>query len=145
MTVYVFHTPIVASPINDRRAGTYRVGSDNPNPIKITTGWASSLYFAFRNHRQHAVQTIGMTITARIFNTENTEVYSNTLSPDDISTGAATLTLSENETLALSAGLYTMAIEYTDEFGNKHLAQTHHSHSLFVVEVIDITTFSPNN
>jgi hypothetical protein len=145
MTVYVFHTPTVASPINDRRAGTYRIGSDNPNPIKITKGWDAELYFAFRDHRQHAVHTIGLVITARIFNTENTEVWSNNLVADTMTAGAATLMLDDVSTGTFSAGLYSMVIEYTDNFGKTHLAQTHHRHSRFVVEVIDITTFSPNN
>lgn len=145
MTVYAYHTPRVASPINDRRAGTYRVGSDNPDPIKITKGWDAILYFAFRDHNQRHFSTLGQTITARIFNIENTEVHSGQMIVDGLTAGAATLMLNTTDTSALAAGLYNMVIEYTDDFGNTLLATTHHSQPRFVIEVIDITTFSPNN
>jgi hypothetical protein len=144
MTIYVFHTPYVASPVNDRRAGTYRVASDSPNPIQISKGWDAVLYFAFRNHTHRPYLTIGRTITARIYNTENVEIWNGELVPDPLVDGAATLVINKAATTSFPAGLHSIAIEYTDDMNNTLLAQTTRSLPRFVLEVIDNTTISLN-
>jgi len=144
MTVYAYHTPYIASPVNDRRAGTYRVNSDNPDPIQISKGWDAILYFAFRKHTHRPYFTIGRTITARIFNTENTEVWSGPMVADPIVDGAATLVMNSVATGAFEAGLYSLSIEYTDDRGRTLLAQTTRSLPRFVLEVLDSTTVSLN-
>jgi hypothetical protein len=145
MTIYAYHTPYAASPVNDQRAGTIRVGSDHPEPVRITTGWDAVLYFAFRNHNQRPYFTNGTTITARIFNTENTQVWVGDFVSDPLITGAATLVINSVATGAMLAGLYSMVIEYTDDRGRAMLAQTTNSLPRFVVEVIDFNTISLNN
>jgi hypothetical protein len=145
MTIFAYHTNYAASPVNDQRAGTIRVGSDHPDPIQFTKGWDTVLYFAFRNHNQRPFLTTGTTITARFFNTENTQVLASEFVSDPLITGAATLVLNSVSTDAFTAGLYSMVIEYTDDRGNVLLAQTTHSRPRFVVEVLDINTVSLNN
>jgi hypothetical protein len=144
MTVYAIHTPQVASPINDQRAGTYRVGSDNPDPIQITKGWDAVLYFAFRNHMQRVYHTTGRTITGRIFNTENTEIWNGIILADPLIAGAASLTISRNATTSFPAGLYSLVVEYVDDHNRTMIASTTRSLPRFIVEVIDITTVSLN-
>lgn len=146
MTVFAYYTPFVASPVNDRRAGTYRVGSDSPRPIQIYKGWDAVLNFAFRDHTQRPYLTNGRTITARMFNGENVEIYSATLVSNILTDGAASLVLSSQVTNTLVPDLYSMVLEIEDEFGRKMLAQSS-SRSLprFVVEVIDQTTVSLND
>lgn len=145
MTIFVYHTPAVASPINDRRGGTYRVGSDNPDPIQITKGWDSVLHFAFRDYRQRAFLTVGRTITARIYNTENVEMWNGTLVSDPLVDAAANLVISSEVSDTFPAGLYGLMIEVTDEFGRTMLAQTTRSLPRFVLEVLDQTTVDLNN
>lgn len=144
MTVYAFHTPHIASPVNDRRAGTYRIGSDNPDPIQVTRGWDAVLYFAFRNHTQRPYLTTGRTVTARIYNTENVEVWNGTLVSDPLVDGAASLVMNSATTNTFEAGLYSLAIEYNDDRGRTLLAQTTRSKPRFVLEVLDNTTVSLN-
>lgn len=144
MIVYAYYTPFAASPINDRRGGTYRVGSDNPDPIQVTRGWDSVLYFAFRNHLQRPYFTVGQTITARIYNTENTEIWSGDLVADPLVNGSASLVLNARATEALQPGLYSLVIELTDDRGRTILAQTVRSKPRFVVEVLDQTTVDLN-
>ena len=144
MTVYAYHTPYIASPINDRRAGTYRVASDNPDPIQITKGWDAVLYFAFRNHTQRPYFTTGSVIVARIYNTENTEVWSGNMVPDPLVEGTANLVIGSSATGAFGAGLYSLTIEITDDRGRNLLVQTTRSMPRFVVEVLDNTTVSLN-
>ena len=145
MTVFAYHTPTVASPINDRRGGTTRVGSDDPEPIRITKGWDEILHFAFRGHNQRPYFVEGRTVTARIFNTENTEIWSGPFVPDPLITGAAYLVVNSNATGSFEAGLYRMAIEYSDDFGYTMLAKTTRSLPSFVVEILDTTTVTLNN
>lgn len=144
MTVYVYHTPQIAAPINDSRAGTYRIGWNNPDPIQINKGWDAVLYFAFRTHTQRPYLTIGRTITARIYNTENVEVWNGKLVSDPITDSAATLVMSNQITNTFPAGLYSMVIEVEDDFGRVMLAQTAQSRPRFVVEVLDHTTVDLN-
>lgn len=144
MTVYAYHTPFVASPINDRRAGTYRVVSDNPDPIQITKGWDAVLHFAFRNHTQRPYFTVGRTMTARIYNNENTQVWTGTFVSDPLVDGAASLVMNSVATSSFEAGLYSMTIEVTDDRGRTLLVQTTRSLPRFVVEVLDNTTVSLN-
>jgi hypothetical protein len=145
MTIYAYHTLYAASPVNDQRAGTIRVGSDHPEPVRITSGWDAVLHFAFRNHNQRPFFTIGTTITARIFNTENTQVWAGDFVSDPLITGAANLVINNVATSGMAAGLYSMVIEYTDDRGRTMLAQTTNSLPRFVVEVIDFNTISLNN
>jgi hypothetical protein len=145
MTIFAYHTNYAASPVNDQRAGTIRVGSDHPEPVRFTRGWDAVLHFAFRNHNQKPFLTSGSTITARFFNTENTEVLARDFVSDPLITGAATLVLNSVATSMFAAGLYVMVIEYTDDHGRVMLAQSTHSLPRHVVEVIDITTVSLNN
>lgn len=144
MTVIAIHTPQVASPINDQRAGTYRVGSDNPDPIQITKGWDAVLYFAFRNHTQRVYQTTGRIIIARMYNTENTEVWNGAMVADPLVAGAASLTINRTATTSFPAGLYSLVIEYVDDHNRTMIANTTRSLPRFNVEVIDITTVSLN-
>lgn len=144
MTVFAFHTPQIASPINDQRAGTYRVASDNPDPIQITRGWDAVLYFAFRNHTQRPYLINGRTVTARLFNPENVEVWNGTFVADPLVTGTAQLVISDAATTSFEPGLYSMVIEYADDRGRVQLAQTTRSRPRFVVEVLDQTTVNLN-
>jgi hypothetical protein len=142
--IYVYHTPHVASPTNDRRAGTYRVSSDNPNPIQVAKGWDAVVYFAFRNYNQQPCFIAGRTVTARIYNTENVEVWNGPMIADVLVEGTATLIMNSAATGALSAGLYSLVIEYTDDQGRILLAKTGRSLPRFILEVIDNTTISLN-
>jgi len=144
MTVYAFHTQYVSSPINDRRAGTYRVGSDDPRPIKITKGWDNVLNFAFRDHNQHPYLTIGVTITAHIYSSENVEVWTRNLIADPIIAGAASLIMPSMTSTTFNAGLYNLVLEITDEKGRTSVAHTTRSLPRFILEVIDLTTVSLN-
>jgi len=145
MTVYAFYTPFAAAPINDRRAGTYRVGSDSPDPIQIYRGWDVVMHFAFRTFRQQPYPTIGRTITARMFNVENVEILSKTLTADPLVDGAAALVLTAAQTELMQADLYSMILEVEDEFGRTTIAQTStRSLPRFVVEVIDQKTIYVN-
>ena len=145
MTVFAYYTPQVASPINDRRAGTYRIGSDNPDPILIYRGWDAVLNFAFRGYDHRPFLTTGRVITARIYNNENTEVWTGPLRSNSIVTGAAVLVISKMASETLQPGLYSMVIEYEDEQGRTMLAQTTRSLPRFVVSVIDQTTVDLND
>lgn len=140
MTIYAYHTPQVASPVNDRRAGTYRVGSDNPDPIQITKGWDAVLYFAFRNYDRRPFFTVGRTITARIYDQENVEIWNGSFVADPLVDGAANVVLNSSATSAFEAGLYSLVIEYVDDRGRTLLAQTTRSLPRFVLEVLDQTT-----
>jgi hypothetical protein len=144
MTVYAYHTPQVSTPINSSRAGTYRIGWNNPDPIQISKGWDAVLNFAFRNHTQKPYMTLGRTITARIYNTENVEVWNGTMVADPVSDGAAILIISNQVTNTFQAGLYSLVIEIEDDFGRTLLAQTAQSKPRFVVEVLDHTTVDLN-
>ncbi len=145
MTVFAYHTPQIASPINDRRGGTYRIGSDSPDPITIYRGWDLVLYFAFRDHIHRPFMVTGRTVTARIFNNENTQVWSGPLVAHALTVGAAQLVMSNTVTSTLLPGLYSMVIEYADEQGRVQLAQTTRSLPRFVVSVIDQTTVNIND
>lgn len=145
MTVYAYYTPFVSSPINDRRAGTYRVGSDSPDPIIIYRGWDTVMHFAFRTFRAQPYPTIGRTITARLFNTENVEILSKTLIADPLVDGAATLILRSSQTELIQPSLYSMILEVEDENGLKTIAQTStRSLPRFVIDVVDQTTIDVN-
>lgn len=144
MTVFVYNTPHVASPVNDRRGGTYRVGSDNPDPIQITKGWDAILYFAFRYHTQSVYNVTGQTVTGRLYNTENVEIWNGSFIANPLVDGAAELKITSAATQSFSAGLYSLVIEYDDR-GRTYLAQTTRSNPRFVIEVLDTTTVSVNN
>jgi hypothetical protein len=58
--------------------------------------------------------------------------------------GTATLIMNSAATGALSAGLYSLVIEYTDDQGRILLAKTGRSLPRFILEVIDNTTISLN-
>jgi hypothetical protein len=141
MTVYAYHTPHIASPVNDQRAGTHRIGSDDPEPIEITKGWTAVIYFAFRDHRQRPYFTNGRTITARLFTPHNFEIFSGELTSDPLVAGAAQLVIDSRDTDFFDAGLYSLSIEYTDDRGRVLLAQTMRSRPRFVLEVLDTTTY----
>jgi hypothetical protein len=144
MTVFAYNTPHVASPINDRRGGTYRVGSDSPDPIQITKGWDAILYFAFRSHTQKVYDVTGQTVTGRLYNTENVEVWNGVFIADLLVKGAAQLKINSNATQSFSAGFHSLTIEYVDR-GKSYLVQTTRSLPRFVIEVLDTTTVSINN
>lgn len=144
MTVIVYHTPQVATPINDRRGGTYRIGSDNVNPIIIYRGWDALLNFAFRDQNQRPFMVTGRQAVARIYNNENVQVLSGNLIADPLTDGAATLILGANATNTLNFGLYSMVIEYQDDHSRTLLAKTSRSLPRFVVQVIDQTTVELN-
>lgn len=144
MTVYAYYTPFVSAPINERRAGTYRVGWNNPDPIVIHKGWDSVLNFAFRNHTQRVYQTLGREFTARIYNNEKTEIWNGRLVADPVAEGAANLVISSQVTNTFQAGLYSMIIEVVDDFGRTEVANTAQSRHRFVVEVLDQTTIDLN-
>mgnify|MGYP003565499660 CR=1 FL=1 len=145
MTVYAYYTPFVSSPINDRRAGTYRVGSDSPNPIQIYRGWDTVMHFAFRTFRAQPYPTIGRTLTGRVFSTENVEILSKTLIPDPLVDGVASLVLNSSQTELIQPSLYSLILEVEDEFGRTTIAQTNtRGLPRFVVEVVDQTTIALN-
>ena len=104
MTVFVYYTPQIASPINDRRGGTYRVGSNGPDPIRMYKGWDSIMYFALRNHTQTPYSVTGRNVTARMYNTENTEVWSGALIADPLVEGAASVVMSSATTSSFDPG-----------------------------------------
>lgn len=144
MTVFAYYTPQVASPVNDRRAGTIRVGSDSPAPIKVMKGWDAELHFAFRDLKQKAFLLNGRNVTARLFNQENVELWSGPVRIDPILDGAATLTLSKSVTNPLTAGLYNLVLEYTNDMGNIMPALTVRSLPRFVVDIVDLVTVNLN-
>jgi len=144
MTVFAYYTPHIASPVNDRRAGTYRIGSNSPDPIQINKGWDAVLYFAFRNHTQRPYHVQGRSVTGRLFNTENVEVWSGALVADVLTDGAAQIVMASSVTDTLQAGLYSLVIEYEDDRGRTLVASTSQSLNRFVVEVLDNTTVSLN-
>lgn len=144
MTVFAYYTPQKASPVNDKRAGTIRVGSDSPTPIQVMKGWDSILHFAFRDMKQKAFLLPGRDVTAYLFNQENTQLYSAALIIDPISDGSGRLVLSKSVTDPLEGGLYNLIITYTDDFGNVIPAQTVRSQARFVIELVDFITPSPN-
>ena len=144
MTVFVYNTPQVASPVNDRRAGTIRVGSDSPDPIQVLKGWDTFLYFAFRDINQKAFLLQGRTVTARLYNQENVELWNGNLTANPTVNGAATLKLLTSATASLEAGLYNLIIEYEDDFGNVQAAMTMRSRPRFVIDLVDYTTVDLN-
>lgn len=145
MTVFVYHTPQVASPSETRRAGTYRISSNNSDPIRFTRGWDTVLYFAFRDHTQRPYFMTGRTVTARLYNTENVEVWNGTMTPDALVDGAASLVIGKAQTETLQPGLYSMVVEYQDDYNRTLVAYTSHSLNRFVVEVLNQTTVDLNN
>jgi len=144
MTVFAYHTPYIASPINDRRAGTYRIGSNTPDPIQINKGWDAVLYFAFRNHLQRPFHVHGRSVLGRLYNMENVEVWSGEMVSDVLTDGAAQLIINSVTTSAFLPGLYSLIIEYDDDRGRTLIANTSQSLNRFVVEVLDKTTLSLN-
>jgi len=144
MTVFVYHTPQVASPSETRRGGTYRISSNDDNPIKITRGWDKVMYFAFRDYTQRPFFLTGRTVTARLYNTENVEVWTGEMLPDAIVDGAASLVMPKVQTETLQPGLYSLVVEYSDDFGRTLLAHTTHSLNRLVVEILDQTTVNLN-
>jgi hypothetical protein len=84
-------------------------------------------------------------ITARIYNNENTEVWTGPLRTNSLVASASQLVISKLVTETLLPGLYSMVIEYEDELGRTMLAQTTRSLPRFVVNVIDQTTVDLND
>ena len=145
MTIFAYYTPTVASPINDKRAGTIRVGSDAGSKIKIGKGWDITLRFAFRDFTNRKFFLTGRDVTARIYNTENVEIWNGSVSADATVDGLGNLVIPKSATTAFESGLYSLVIEYNDDHGKKQLAQSAQSLPRHILEVIDFTTVSLNN
>lgn len=145
MTVFVYYTPHISAPINDRRSGTLRVGWNDPEPIRVTRGWDEVLHFAFRDYIQRTYNIIGQSITARLYNTENVEVWNGTISPtSSVDAGIGFLVIGASATESLSPGLYSLIIEFVDNRGRTRIAQTAQSKPRFIVEILDQTTVDLN-
>lgn len=144
MSVFAYYTPQVASPINDRRAGTIRVGSDSPSVIQVMKGWDAQLYFAFRDMKQKALLLEGRTVTAILYNQENTQLWTGAMNVDLLVDGAASVKLSKSVTDPLSAGLYNLVLTYVDDFGTELPVMTMRSAPRFVIELVDLVTVNLN-
>lgn len=138
MSVYAFYTPFVASPVNDQRAGTYRVGSDSPMAIQIVRGADTVLRFAFRTHNHKVFQNLGRTITGKIYNHAKIQLLEQTLLVEPLIPGAAKLVLGSSQTQLLIPGFYNLVLEVEDEFGLTTIAQTNtRSMPRFAIDVIE--------
>jgi hypothetical protein len=137
MTVFAYHTPQIASPINDRRAGTSRVVSDTPTPIQVGKGYSVTLYFAFQDHNNKAFWIEGRTMTAHIHDRNNTKVAEVGVNPIPGIIGAGQIKLDTATTAPLLPGFYNLVITYIDDFGTEVAVQTMRSRPRFVLDVVD--------
>jgi hypothetical protein len=145
MAIYAYHSSQTVSPINDTRAGTIRIGSDNPSPIVVSKGWDAVLHFSFRDDNQRPFILLGYQVVARIFNNENTQIWNGNILPDANSTSSGVLVLSKQLTTTLLPGLYSIILEYSKGNGQTFIMKTTRSLPRFIMEVIDQTTVTINN
>ena len=140
--IYAYYTPHIASPVNDRRAGTIRLGWDDPQPIQVTAGYDNFLIFSFRDERQKRMFLRGRTLTGKVYNNDGIEMFSSELDILVTEEGLAKFTISKFQSRALTPGLYNLVLTYTDDAGTEQIANTVRSKPRFVIDVID---FSAND
>lgn len=140
--IYAYYTPHIASPVNDRRAGTIRLGWDDPQPIQVTSGYDNFLIFSFRDERQKRMFLRGRTLTGKVYNNDGIEMFSSELDILVTEEGLAKFTISKFQSRALTPGLYNLVLTYTDDAGTEQIANTVRSKPRFVIDVID---FSAND
>ena len=117
MTVFAYYTPQIATPINDRRAGTIRLGSDAPHPITVNKGFNNQLMFGFRDEAQKVFLLDGRTVAASIYNQSNVQMLTLPMRISTTVPGLATLNLSDINLAPFEAGMYNLIITYVDNFG----------------------------
>lgn len=137
--IYAFYTPTKVVPINKRRAGTIRVGWDNPQFVKITAGFDSELFFTFRDHTQQSFMLTGRNLSGIVYDQSGIEVLNKSLTVDATDQSVAKFQINKFESRSLIPGLYNLIISYTDDAGIEQVANTARSNSRFVLEIIDFS------
>ena len=140
--IYAYYTPHIASPVNDRRAGTIRQGWDDPQPIQVTKGYDNFLIFSFRDELQKRMFLRGRTITGKVYNNDGIEMFTGELDILVTDEGLAKFTITKFQSDTMPTGLYNLVITYTDDRGIEQIANTVRSKPRFVIDVID---FSAND
>lgn len=140
MTVFAYYTPQIATPINDRRAGTIRLGSDAPHPIIVNKGFNNQLMFGFRDEAQKVFLLDGRTVTGTIYNQSNVQMLTVPMKVSVTTAGIATLDLTDINLEAFEEGMYNLIITYVDNFGVTYPVSTTRSLPRFVIDVIDFVT-----
>ena len=144
MTITAYHAPNLASPINDKRAGTIRLAGNFNTKILVMKGWDAKLHFAFRDSRNKTFFLTGKKIMAYIHNLENTIVITAQIKADPIRDGIGELIIPKSELDALEYGLYHLVITYEDETGTTLPMDAPTGSHVNVIEVVDFKTPSLN-
>jgi hypothetical protein len=140
--IHAYYTPHIASPVNDRRAGTIRRGWDTPQPIQVTKGYDNYLIFSFRAENQKRMSLRGKTLTGKVYNHNGIEMFSDNLDVLITNDGLAKFTITKSQSRALELGLYNLVLTYTDDNGAEQIANTSRSKPRFVIDVIDFSSTS---
>lgn len=136
MSIFAYYSPRRAAPVNVSRAGTIRMGTDQPTFIKVNKGYANDLIFAFKDEKQKAFWLEGKTVTAKFFNKDNVELLSKDMKIIVDSPSIGHFILTPMDTNSWETGLYNLVITYTDAHGDEYVMQTSHSLPRFVINVI---------
>lgn len=137
--IYAYYTPHIASPVNEKRAGTSRIGWDDPQPIQITAGYDNYLLFSFRDENQRRVFLRGRTLTGKIFNHEGVEIFSDELDILSTEESLAKLTISKMQSNVFVPGLYSLVLSHSDDRGIEEVIGTARSKFRFVIDIIDFS------
>ena len=140
--IYAYYTPHVASPVNDQRAGTIRIGWDDPQPIQCTSGYDNYLIFAFRDEKQKRFFLNGRTLTGKVFNNDGIEMLSKELDVLVNDRGLAKFEITKFESSTFEPGFYNLVLSYTDDIGSEQIANTVRGRPRFVLDFIDFSSNS---
>jgi hypothetical protein len=127
MTITAYYTSAAASPINQKRAGTIRVGSDSPSPIVLNNGFTNTLMFAFRDHNNKVELLDGRTYTVNLYNIDNVLLASSSLSATADTPGLGNVTFTRAQLAPLESGRYNLIIIDTTDVTETIVTSSHGS------------------
>jgi hypothetical protein len=139
MSVTAYYVEAKASPINQKRSGTIRIGSDSPNPIMLNKGFANSIMFAFVDSNNHAVLLDGVEYSISLYNRHNSLLASSDLVAVADTPGLGRVSFSSGQIAMLEAGLYNLVI--STRISNLLVPiKSSHGTIRFEIEVVDYIT-----
>lgn len=134
MSIYAYYIENEATPKNEKRGGTLRVGSSTPNPIEIIKGYDTTLLFAFRDSQQRVYDIQGRTVTATITDVNGIEKWNGNFRLHQTS-GVGVLNMIALQLAAIEPGLYSLSISETTG-GSVTRMRTGHNMQRYVLKVL---------
>lgn len=136
--IYAYHSPY----INTSSPKTYRIGSDDPEPVQVTSGFDNNVCYAFRDEQQKPWNTDNRNIKASIYNFEGTQLLEKSMTTNAYIRSVACLRLTSFDTKILSPGLYRLIITFDNNIQQREAVITFRNTSHFTLNVVDPTVLA---